>query len=541
MLHDARDFRAKHPGVCSNTNPRICHQRRSVWGAGFCKLSIISALLALAPTAPMSGQTTRTPGWAEYSNAVAQAQPADRIRQLQWFAWKASGPLRTDALELVVWEYLRVGDHNRALTWARELQTSDSGNALALAMICDGAQSSSTKTMKPAELLVTANHGMIALPRLRRPMGMKDADFVQLRRQAQMMLERAAGYAELQNKDYASARDYLRQVVGFNPKDAQSVYLLGLADISGRDANPRQGYWELARAAHLAGNTPQARQIAQFGRTRYINEGGSNAGWDQFLLSASATNSITSPAAVSFSRVASAPAPSRSTSQPKTTAIAKSSVPRVTSEKSQPKEDEAIWADDTPPQPPIIRKRRTSSGPMSLGILIETSLTGKDTRPAVADALTDMVRHMGDDDEAFVLTYDNHLVFEQDLTNDPKQLDEAMHDIKPKKGADLDEAVAFAAEHLNRIAKNPNRVLLVISDGRNVDKEASPARTSARINAAGVRIYCIGMDVDQTIDRYHLQALSSSTGGRSSFIYGSGQFRKATEEIAENIGIDFRF
>jgi Mg-chelatase subunit ChlD len=152
-----------------------------------------------------------------------------------------------------------------------------------------------------------------------------------------------------------------------------------------------------------------------------------------------------------------------------------------------------------------------------------------------------MLRHMSDDDEAFILTYDNHLVFEQDLTTDPEQLDEAMKDIKPEKGAVLDEAVAFAAGHLARIAKYRNRVLLVISDGRNVDSHDSPVRTSAQINAAGVRIYCIGMDVSELDGRYRLQALSSSTGGRSEFISDPGQFRQATEQIAQNLGIDFRF
>ena len=182
-----------------------------------------------------------------------------------------------------------------------------------------------------------------------------------------------------------------------------------------------------------------------------------------------------------------------------------------------------------------------ASGPISLGILIETSLTQSDSRRAVVGALTDMLRHMTDDDEAFILTYDNHLVFEQDLTTDPKQLDEAMQNIKPQKGAELDDAVAFAAGHLARIAKYPNRVLLVVSDGRNSDSHASPLQTSAVINAAAVRIYCIGMDVNGNDGRYRLQALSSGTGGRSEFISGPSQFRQATKEIAQNMGIDFRF
>jgi len=116
-----------------------------------------------------------------------------------------------------------------------------------------------------------------------------------------------------------------------------------------------------------------------------------------------------------------------------------------------------------------------------------------------------------------------------------------MESIKPQKGAVLDDAIAFAAGHLARIAKYPNRVLLVVSDGKNVDSHASPIETSSEINAAGVRIFCIGLDVNDLDGRYRLQALAASTGGQSRFIGSPGQFRDATRQMAQNMGIDFRF
>ena len=217
------------------------------------------------------------------------------------------------------------------------------------------------------------------------------------------------------------------------------------------------------------------------------------------------------------------------------------SVTTSTNAPRKPATGEPVWADSKAASPGIIRRHRVTTGPMSLGILIETSLTGNGRHGAMGNTLVDMLRHMGDDDEAFILTYDNQMVFEQDLTSDPNQLDEAMQDIHPRSGARLDEAVTFAASHLARIAKNPNRILLVISDGRNLDDHSSPARTSGVISAAGVRIYCIGIGVGTHGERSHLQALSAGTGGQSDFISDSSQFRGATKQIAQNIGIDFRF
>jgi hypothetical protein len=72
---------------------------------------------------------------------------------------------------------------------------------------------------------------------------------------------------------------------------------------------------------------------------------------------------------------------------------------------------------------------------MSLGILVETSLANRENRSAVVNSLIDMLRRRNDRDEAFVLTYYNNLVFAQDLTNDPQQLEQALESIKPQKGA----------------------------------------------------------------------------------------------------------
>lgn len=497
----------------------------------------LAAVFLWGTALPIASQTAGNSGLREYSNAVAQTQTGDRISGLQRFAWTASGPLRSDALAFIVWEYLRINDHAHAVTWARELQNADHENALAVAVICEDAQSSANSAMSSGELLSTATNGENALPRLRRPMGMSDADFARLRRLTVIMLKRAAGHAELQRKDYVSARTDLRQVVGLDPNSAQSVYLLALADLSGKDPNLTQGYSELARAVTLSRGTPQGDQIAQYARTRYVKDGGSNAAWDQFLHVAGLAN--TTPNVTT--RTASAASISPKAAPAKTSPMVKASKPGTGSESPHSNTKQSVWADNTTPAPPIVRKPLASNGPMSLGILIETSLTTKETRGAVRNSLTDMLRRMNEKDEAFILTYDNHMVFEQDLTDDPKQLEQAIEDIKPRKGAALDDAVAFAAEHLTRIAKNPNRVLLVISDGRNVGSHSSPLQTSSRINAAGVRIYCIGIAVDQLDGRYRLQALSSGTGGRSDFISDPSQFRNATKQIAQNMGIDFRF
>ena len=499
-----------------------------------------AAVLLLLAAPQSAAQTSASNPLSEYTSAVARVQPAERIRDLQRVAWSTSGPIRIDALEFVIWEYLRSGNRAHALTWANELQLADKDNALALAVICDAAQSAPSNNIKVDQLLSDARRGMNSMPQLRRPLGMSESDFAKLRQQSLAMLKAAAGYAELKRNMNLAARNDLRDAVSLDPSRGRDLYSLALADLGGKNPDLKEGYWNLARAVELSQGTPQGAQIAQYARRRYVNDGGTNAGWDQFLVAAAAANRDLAPrtrvtATRTFVASVAPQPPPAAQAQAKTTTVAKDSVPPLPSTPAPSPADNTSYAHAP------IHRHAAASGPISLGILIETSLTQSDSRRAVVGALTDMLRHMTDDDEAFILTYDNHLVFEQDLTTDPKQLDEAMQNIKPQKGAELDDAVAFAAGHLARIAKYPNRVLLVVSDGRNSDSHSSPLQTSAVINAAAVRIYCIGMDVNGNDGRYRLQALSSGTGGRSEFVSDPSQFRQATKEIAQNMGIDFRF
>jgi hypothetical protein len=176
---------------------------------------------------------------------------------------------------------------------------------------------------------------------------------------------------------------------------------------------------------------------------------------------------------------------------------------------------------------------------MSVGLLIQSALAQKQTRQPIVFSLTDLLRRMRQNDEAFVMSFSRGLAFQEDLTSNDKALESAMDSIAPEPGAAIYDAVTFAAGHLNRIARNKNRVLVVISGEGDRNSGVSPLELSSELNVSGVRIYCIGLDVYSQSDQARLQQLAGYTGGRAFFIHGPDQIRGALQSISSDLGIPY--
>lgn len=189
--------------------------------------------------------------------------------------------------------------------------------------------------------------------------------------------------------------------------------------------------------------------------------------------------------------------------------------------------------------PPRPVKHIAPGSPVSVGVLIQASLTNPADRKPVVFSLSDLVRHLRDKDEAFIMSFSRGVVFQEDLTSNSKSLETAMDSIAPTPGAAIYDAVTFAAGHLDRVAKNPNRILLVIAAEGDRDSTVSPLELSSEINLSGVTIYCIGVGVVTPTDQDRLQQLADSTGGRAIFISDLSRFRDATKTIAQGLGIAF--
>lgn len=508
----------------------------------------------VAPCATLA-QVTDTRELQVYLTAITHTSGTERTNALRGFlqAWPQSS-LRVDALKWLAWDS-HLSDRSSAIAYAKEVLELDPRNAFATAVELDNVtDTAGEKTYKVAQAAIEQ------LTTMRPPAGMGAQEFYRVQQFATAALCAAVGSVQLHRKDYESARAYLRRAATLSPHDARYAYFLGLADLSGKNTNDEEGYFYLARAVDLAGNAPAAREIDQYARRHYQKAGGTSADWDRFLAAAivPGTAARETTAVVVAAPPASAPAgiaapagipPSGSG----TAAVTTASLPKVStrdthelpkvSDLPPPKTAESEITDLGLPGPDAAHRQPFHPGaPVSLGILIESSLIGG-YRTGLVNTLGDLVRHLAanENNEAFVLSFGKSIAFRQDLTGNTKALEKAIDKIRPAEGTALLDAVTLAAFQLNRVSREGNnRVLLVISDGKNLDSKMPSLWAMSQLESGAVRVYCIGLG-PLANDGQLLQTLASRTGGEVRFVNDVAMIRGTAREMADEFGVHFPY
>jgi Ca-activated chloride channel family protein len=181
--------------------------------------------------------------------------------------------------------------------------------------------------------------------------------------------------------------------------------------------------------------------------------------------------------------------------------------------------------------------------PVSLGILIDSSGSMYDKRPAVDAASLNLVKLSNPQDEAFLVDFSSEAYIDQDFTDSIAKLQRGLSYIKSSGGTALYDAVIASADYLAKNAKRPKQVLLIITDG---DDNASSATLESAIRRVqdldGPAIYCIGLlfgdDVSHSESRHSrevLGELAAQTGGQAYFPRSLKEVDGIAQEVAQDI------
>src|SRR6476469_34021 len=264
-------------------------QRWVLSGALVLFLVAISSLSCLA-------QTQSTSSISAYADAIKQSTISERITAMDRYVTMAGGSrLKTDALDFLVWDHLRLGHQSQSAQRAKELLVISPGNPIAVAVLNQDMSSASRDKGTTANRLAQLNSAMSSLDRLSKPEGMLDRNFQMLKQQVANMLNGAVGLSYLAIEDYPQARIALEQAVASDPNNAQLVYGMGLALLNGKNRDQYRGYWYLARAANLTAGTPQGQEINNYAWRAYVKDGGKAEGWQRYQASAAALDAPPNP------------------------------------------------------------------------------------------------------------------------------------------------------------------------------------------------------------------------------------------------------
>jgi Ca-activated chloride channel homolog len=177
--------------------------------------------------------------------------------------------------------------------------------------------------------------------------------------------------------------------------------------------------------------------------------------------------------------------------------------------------------------------------PVEMGIVIDNSGSMREKSDRVNQAVLNLVRESNPQDEIFVVNFSQDPYLDQDFTSNVNLVDAALQKVSMQGSTALYDAIVASSVHLKNNRQLDNKVLLVITDGR--DNASRETLQEARLRLQeqnGPTLYAIGLLGSglEARDRETLTSLAESTGGAAFFPASVDEL----DQISRTIGHDIR-
>ena len=233
-----------------------------------------------------------------YLGAYQQKDPNAKVSALEAFLTQyPNSVMKTTALELLMATYQQTGNQAKVVETAKRVLQADPCNLRALALLTFLARQAVSSGQNPQQNLAAqySGKGLECMQSAPKTAGVSDADYDKLKKQVGLIFNGGAGFAGLQNKDYAKAQTNLKAAVDEEPNDLQNVYPLAMAYLTANPPDTLNGLFYIARAASLAPAGPAQNQIQAYGEKVYKNYHGSDEGWTDYALPTAKTATVPPP------------------------------------------------------------------------------------------------------------------------------------------------------------------------------------------------------------------------------------------------------
>jgi VWFA-related protein len=176
-----------------------------------------------------------------------------------------------------------------------------------------------------------------------------------------------------------------------------------------------------------------------------------------------------------------------------------------------------------------------SDAPISAGLVFDTSRSMRpriqESRVAVEQFLTTAVPG----DEFSLVTFSDKPELISPFTQDTADISQRLGTTQPHGWTAMIDAIGRSLSEMRR-AKNPRRVLLVLSDGGDNNSRYSEGELLSLVRESDVRIYAIGL-----LERpRYLEKLAEETGGSVIWVHKMSELPEAMERLSEEIRNEYR-
>jgi Ca-activated chloride channel homolog len=191
-------------------------------------------------------------------------------------------------------------------------------------------------------------------------------------------------------------------------------------------------------------------------------------------------------------------------------------------------------------QPQEVKLFRREDVPVSLGIIIDDSGSMMTKRGRVEAAALAMVRESNQQDEVFIVNFNDDAYLDVPFTNDMRKMEQGLARIDSRGGTAMRDAINMSLDYEKQHAKKDKKVLLIITDGNDNASNMSLEQVVRHSNSSDVLIYAIGLFTEEEKHeavkaRRALNELTTATGGLSFYPKEVGEVQALAVEIARDI------
>ncbi len=187
-------------------------------------------------------------------------------------------------------------------------------------------------------------------------------------------------------------------------------------------------------------------------------------------------------------------------------------------------------------QPQTITTLSSEDGPLSLGVIFDTSKSMKDKIDRTREAVGRFFDDSDPKDEFFLVTFSDRPLLLADFAT-PGEIQGRLMEAVPRGHTSLLDAIYLGLEHVHE-GHYPRKALLIISDGGDNSSRYTASEIKEIVRESDVEIYAIGIfdSIFKTPEEEGgerlLRAITEATGGRTFVLHNARELPAIVDEIS---------